>query len=529
LRYALSGTAFLAAGVFILAAIRKRGLIGPRVLALAFAFYGVQLLHIAWLLLRHLEQMTFPLYMQYLGMLEFFAQMLIGLGLVIWLLELERREAGRARHRLSQAGRLDKLTGLPNRTTLLQVVAKTLRQARRSGRKVAILSLGMVRYPAISQSLGWRSAEGLIEKAARRLQSSIYPGEIVGRTGDNQFLLILPDAEDELATRARAESLVKAMREPFVHKGREIYLGMTGGMSIYPQHGRDVETLIARAEEAQVDTREQVRLSPLGPGDASSHTGTIKMESDLRRGWREFEFEMYYQPICRARDCKIVAVEALLRWNHPKRGLITPRAFLPVAEAIGLLDDIEDRILEQSIHQLASWQSQCDRNDLAVAVNLSAHRFQSPALVDQVLGYCKTQNIRPEQVHLEITESAAMQDLEAGQATVGKLSEMGFVVSLDDFGTGFSSLSYLRQLPASLIKLDRSFLEEFDRHQAQKELIHASIALAHSLDKKVVAEGVENDDHLAFLIGCNCDFVQGYFLYRPMPAHDIVELLRAGK
>lgn len=525
LRYALTGGAFLTAGMMVLMAVGNRRAIGPRVVALAFLTYGLQLLHVAVVNVWHFNTGRVVPYMDYLGLLDLFIQMLIGLGIVIWLLEFERRRARRAQSELAHVSLHDPLTNLPNRTLLKEILQQVILDRTGGGQRLGVLSLGIARFDVLNQSLGWQRTELLIRELAGRLAACLRPEETVGRSGDHRFLVLMPQPDRDVPALERADSLIAALFHPIRHDGRDVYLTLHGGLSIWPDNAPDAEELIRLAEQAQNEaavTGRRVLLYRDRDQDAGGDP--VQMESELRHAVEDQQFTLVYQPIVRLSDRRTTAgFEALVRWSHPERGLLAPGEFLTTAASLGLLDIIENRIMLQALEQLARWQQLPGHGELTMAVNLSAQRFQHSDLVETVTYGCKRFDIDPSRLHLEITESTAMQDFSTGHRVLSRLRQHGVRISLDDFGTGYSSLSYLRQLPADIVKLDRSFLsEEMGDSEA---LIRATIDLAHSLGMEVVAEGVETQAHLDFLAGNNCDYVQGFFLHRPGAAQTCTEHL----
>ena len=526
LRYALTGGAFLAAGMMVLQAVGNRRAIGPRVVAFSFLAYGLQLLHVAAINVWHFRTGSSAGYLAYMGIVDLLIQMLIGLGIVIWLLEFERRRARRAQDELAHISLHDKLTDLPNRTLLKESLHQAMIDSADSGSRLVVLSLGIARFDVLNQSLGWQSTELLIRELAGRLRACLRPEETVGRSGDHRFLVLMPELDPEDTGMDRAESLISALFHPIRHEGRDIYLTLHGGMSLWPDQADTADELIRLAEQAQSEAAATGQRA-LRYRDHGARPGRdpVQLESELRQAVEDHQFALVYQPIIHLEDRRTSGFEALVRWNHPERGLLAPGEFLATAASLGLLDTIENRIMLHALDQLARWQHSPGQENLTMAVNLSAQRFQRTDLVETVAYGCKRFEIDPECLHLEITESTALQDFSTGHRILSRLRDLGVQISLDDFGTGYSSLSYLRRLPVDIVKLDRSFLSSEGRAGDSEALVHATVDLAHSLGMDVIAEGVETESQLEFLKSIGCNYAQGFFLHRPATAREIGAML----
>lgn len=522
LRYALTGGAFVLAGVMVLRAVGNRRAIGPRVVALAFLAYGLQLVHVAGLSVWHFSTGMMAPYTPFVGLLDLFIQMLIGLGIVIWLLEFERRRARRAQNELAHISLHDTLTDLPNRTLLKETLQRSMLPGESGDNRLGVASLGIARFNVLNQSLGWQSTELLIRELAGRLAACLRPEETLGRSGDQHFLVIMPGQADANQALERADALVGALFHPIRHDGRDIYLTLHAGLSVWPDHATAPDELIRFAEQAEDEAAATGQRAQIYRDNGETRGGRdpVRLESELRQAVEDHQFALAYQPIVSLPDRHICGFEALLRWQHPDRGLLAPGEFLATAASLGLLDTIENRILLHALEQLARWQELPGHAGLTMAVNLSAQRFQRTDLVETVAYACRRFGVDARSLHLEITESTAMQDFSTGHRILSRLREQGVCISLDDFGTGYSSLSYLRRLPADIVKLDRSFLSGDGQAGDSEALIHATIDMAHSLGMEVVAEGVETEPQLEFLERAGCNFAQGFFMYRPASAND---------
>ncbi len=321
---------------------------------------------------------------------------------------------------------------------------------------------------------------------------------------------------------ALARWILTESATPLSEEGKELYLSLSGGLCFAPDDEIDAVALINMAQQAQIRAAEagETLMVHRAASDGDQPYDLLNLERELRAGVHEQQFCLYFQPLVSLRERRITGFETLLRWNHPERGILTPGSFLQEAERLGVLDELEDQILGQALGQLREWQNEVALPAVSVSVNLSAQRFQQAGLADKLSNLCDQYKIQPRDLHIEITESTAMDDFEAGLNTISALRELGCKVCLDDFGTGYSSLAHLRRLQVDYVKLDRSFLSNLDRDPQERDLTRAIVDLIHSLGMTVLAEGVETKQQLGHMIQCRVDVVQGYLLGRPGPATD---------
>nr|WP_239056837.1 bifunctional diguanylate cyclase/phosphodiesterase [Wenzhouxiangella limi] len=460
----------------------------------------------------------------------------IGLSIVIWLLENEQERARTAKVKaLSAEQRLlyfrthDAATGLPNQRQVENLLSQEILRTRASkDRRVAVLALGIHRFKAVSEAVGWHHTEDMMRDLTRRIREKLPERFILGRTGERDFIILMPNIRRREDAVGHAEKILARLRLPFHHGAQEFFLSVSGGMSIGPDHSDDAAVLLTQAHRAQLQSPPEARELMLhrtssmdsGPGDL------VHRETELRQACREGQFVLHFQPLISIRKRSIAGFEALLRWHHPTQGILGPDHFLQDAASLGVLDELEDQIFAQAMDQLAEWHGDLALAPVSVSINVSAERFQQPTLTDKLVEMCRTRGISPGYVDVELTEAAAITDFEAGLDTVQRLREQGIKVSLDDFGTGYSSLAHLQRLRVDYVKLDRSFVQGIEHDEQQLALTRAIVELIHSLNMKVLAEGVETRGQLGHLIQCRVDFVQGYLLGRPQPAeayHDLLE------
>jgi diguanylate cyclase (GGDEF)-like protein len=434
---------------------------------------------------------------------------------------LLRDDRQRVEEQLTHNAFHDTLTGLPNRALFLDRTQRCFHQMeRRGGYLFAVLSVDLDGFQTINASFGQPAGDKVLIEIAERLVQKVRSGDTVARLGGDEFALLLDDVKDMRNALRVAERLQAELAKPFLVDGREVLtsasVGIAAGTSTYKRSAdalRDAGTAMARAKR-------------LGPGqiavfDIRMHTQAVtrlKLETDLRRAADRQEFLLHYQPVVSLQSGRIVGFEALLRWQHPERGLISPGESLPVAEEIGLLIPLGKWVLQNASRQLRAWQVEFPVvPPLSMSVNLSCKQFlQSGALLTIVDETLKETGLDPRSLALEVTETVMMENAEAALATLAQLKDRQLRISIDDFGTGYSSLSYLQRLPIDNLKIDRSFVAQIKPAGESLEIVRSIITLAHSLGKQVVAEGIETGEQLALLRSLGCEFGQGYFFSKPL-------------
>jgi len=527
LRYALTGLAFLAAGLWLWRAQRFQGLLGARIGAVGFVLFGLQMGHVAAVSVTVRLGVFTPPYAAYIGLIDFLFQSIIALGIVVWLLELQQRRTERMHSELEHVRRHDPVTGLPNRTLMLEEIERLLGQT--GALRVAIVALGLNRFAMLNRALGWGRTERLITLIAERLHASIGTRCVLGRISDRDFVVARATLDSPESIHEWVEALLADMLEPFGLDGDELVVTFCAGVSIHPDDGDGAEALLRHAQSALVQSarigRDVTFYQTLDRRHDETVQATFRLEAALRAALARGQFEMHYQPIVVVADVRVDGFEALLRWCHPELGLLRPDAFLDHAASIGLLDAIENHALESALKQLGRW-SRGGRSGLRMAVNVSAQRFQAPDLVERIVAACERHGVAPDGLELEITENTALRDLDLAARQIAALAAHGIGVALDDFGTGYSSLANLIRLDVRRIKLDREFLLDVHRDTRRRELVAAMIELGHRLGLEVVAEGVESKKQFDVLAEHGCDYAQGYFLQKPaMPDQCRFELV----
>jgi diguanylate cyclase (GGDEF)-like protein len=447
-----------------------------------------------------------------------------------YVAELERSgEALRESHEnFRHAAYHDALTGLPNRNYFMDTL-KQLLQASREDAEInfAVLFLDLKSFKTINDSLGHSLGDRLIKNVAKRLAGLVREEDMTARFSGDKFGIILTDLLSREEATAFADRLAKRLSEPYTLDGRQVFtsakIGIAYGNSKYPE----AEDILRDADIAMYYAKDNSENYVIF--DQKMHIRAVtrlQLETDLRFAIERNEFELYYQPIISLDTASLSGFEALVRWNHPQRGLVPPNEFIPIAESTSLIIPMTVQILHSACSQVVKWQSiSKNREPLSIAVNLSGKHFGHPALVDQIKSVIADTGISPESLKLELTESAVMDNAETAILMLKQIKETGVKVSIDDFGTGYSSLSYLHRFPIDLLKIDRSFVSAMEENTENGEIVRTVIALAKALNLQVVAEGIESIHQFHQLRILGCEFGQGYLFSKPLPVADIERLL----
>ena len=420
----------------------------------------------------------------------------------------------------------DALTGLPNRFSLQSRVEQALAQTVRANERLALMFIDMDRFKLINDSLGHDVGDQLLLEIARRLRNAVRSSDIVARLGGDEFVVALPGAGDDDAIARMAEKIRQELSAAYNLRARLLHSSPSIGIAIAPVHGTTVETLMRNADAAMYRAKDLGRNNFQFFDQALSERARERLElaGDLRGAVERDELRLHFQPQIRADDGFYVAAEALIRWQHPTRGMVAPDQFIGIAEEFGLIDAIGDWALHAACRELASLNALGVR-DLRVCVNLSAKQLRDRELPDRVAAAIAASGINAADLELELTESMAMQDPQSTIKLLKELYDSGVGLAIDDFGTGYSSLSYLKMLPLHNIKLDRSFVNDIDTEPGGRAICSATVAMAHALGIKVVAEGVETEIQRDFLMALGCDYLQGWLFSKALPPDEFAALL----
>ncbi|MBI5612974.1 MAG: EAL domain-containing protein [Gammaproteobacteria bacterium] len=425
--------------------------------------------------------------------------------------------------RLHMLATTDSLTGLHNRTLFHDRLDQAIASARRSmsHRNVALLLMDLDHFKEINDTLGHPAGDAVLRLAAERLKSVLRDSDTLARLGGDEFAILLPEARDGRKTaEVVAKNILACFVKPFMHAEQELYLGAGIGIAVFPEHGEDVDTLMSRADVAMYGAKH--RDTPYVFYDAASDPHTperLQLSAELRHALEQQEFELYYQPQIDLHQKRVVGIEALIRWRHPQRGMVVPDQFIPIAERTGLINPITDWVVAEALRQCRVWHAA--GYPLRVSVNMTARSFQQPDLLDKLQAQIRSLGASPECLEIEITENVLMADIENAAKILERLHRMGITISIDDYGTGYSSLAYLKKLPLHTIKIDKSFVLDMANDDNDAVIVRSTVDLAHNLGYRVVAEGVEDQATLDLLVVLGCDSIQGYFISRPMSVAQI--------
>ena len=423
---------------------------------------------------------------------------------------------------LEQVARIDSLTQLPNRLGLQERCEQAIERARLNGRELLVAFLDVDRFKTINDSLGHASGDALLIEVARRLRQSLGSTDLVARLGGDEFVVVSERLEDEVAAGHLAERMHRSFAAPMQLEGRELAVSCSIGLSLFPSDGESFATLMRQADMAMYEVKGRGRNGWMFFTESMNQAiqERLNLEVDLRHGLEHDEFRLHYQPQWDMAASRLMGWEALLRWNRPGRGEISPALFIPVAEETGLIGTLGEWVLEQACRDAATW-CESQLGDCRLSVNISSRQFSQAGLDTAISAILERSGLAPQRLELEITESLLMEDPERAVAVLGRLKEQGIRIAIDDFGTGYSSLSYLRTFPIDRLKIDRSFVSSCLSDPGSAAIVRAIISLARSLGIRTIAEGVESEEQRQFLLSLGCDELQGYLLGAPMPLETI--------
>jgi len=446
-------------------------------------------------------------------------------------IETRTSELQESERRLHQQAYFDELTGLPNRRSGIESLSRILPEIQSVDSSLLLMVVDLDDFKRVNDTLGHGIGDNLLLQAAQRISKSVGKDDIVIRLGGDEFLVITDISKASTATLDVGNiprSILESFKTPFsLGGGRfEIIVSPSIGVAIAPQHGHDVESIMRNADMAMYAAKYRGR-NCYHVFDAAMDTEAmerLKLESKLRKAIEQDEFSLHYQPQIDLNNGNIVAVEALLRWNEPEAGFISPMDFIPVAEETGLIMHLGDWVLNEACRQISKWRN-THGHEFVVAVNVSPVQLRQPEFFSQVKQALERHRVAPGNLELELTESALLQDSTNIRKTLARLNELGVKLSLDDFGTGYSALGYLKRYNFDILKIDRSFISGMQETESDATLVQAIITMAHGLDMKIVGEGTETSSQCETLRDYGCDMAQGYYYSKPLPSSDLIDFV----
>ena len=425
-------------------------------------------------------------------------------------------------HELAHLAHHDPLTDLPNRLLFTDRAEQALASAQVHKRGCALLLMDLDHFKIINDSLGHNVGDQLLKAVGERLKSLFGPGVTLARLGGDEFAVLAESCPQVVQAAALAQRMLDAMKEPFVFDGNQLFISASIGISLFPSDALSAEQLLRNADSALFKAKSAGREGyALYTEELTAHAQhRVEIASELRRALDQQELRVFYQPVHDLQDSRLVGVEALVRWQHPERGLVPPGEFIPIAERTGLIADIDAWVMDQACRQMGQWLA--DGAPLSfIAVNVSSRLFARRELYEQVAQVLHTTGLNPAYLELEVTESAVMEDPEVALEQLHRLRELGLRLAIDDFGTGYSSLLRLKRLPVQKLKIDQGFVAGLPWDEDDAAIVRVVIALAKSMGMQVHAEGIEQVEQARFLLAQECDLGQGYWFGRPVPAQEM--------
>jgi diguanylate cyclase (GGDEF)-like protein len=419
----------------------------------------------------------------------------------------------------------DSLTGLPNRSFFEKEVIKLIEDAMNTKLNFTLVYLDIDDFKHINDTLGHNIGDCYIKHTGAILARTIKKPHIVARLGGDEFAILLYDVCKTSEITSTLDLVLGAIRKPWDKDGKSYFVSVSMGVAVYPDHGRNFTALMQNIDIAMFHRKENGKdgYTIYEPSMANSSLNFIQMSNQLRKAINQQEFQLYYQPQYNLESGEIIGVEALIRWLHPEKGFISPMEFIPFSEKTGFIVPISEWVFETACKQKAEW-NKVGHKEIKMAINLSGYMITEDGLIDQIKSLIETYNLNPNEIELEVTETAVMTRLDKAKLQLQALKELGVSIALDDFGTGYSSLTYLQTLPFDILKIDREFIKNVAKEDEERYIFKAIVELAHNLDLQVVAEGVETIEQNLFLQNHKCDIGQGYYFSRPIPGEDVVLL-----
>ncbi|MDF3819830.1 EAL domain-containing protein [Leptospira sp. 96542] len=448
-------------------------------------------------------------------------------GLAVAFLDITQRR--HAEEKIAYMAFFDQLTNLPNRNSLIDKLFPIYEEARRHGNLVGILAIDLDNFKFINDSRGHDFGDKVIKLVAYRIRESIRVYDIISRQGGDEFNVVLPDISNERDAAVVSESILDAMNHPFVIDGEKIFVNISIGIALYPTDGKDSNTLLKNADSALNLAKAQGKNCFVFFTEEMQTVVAerLEIENRMRIAIIENQFTLMFQPKIDLYTKQPIGVEALIRWKHPERGLISPDIFIPISEETGMILTIGEWVIKTSIQTMRNWSDK-GLNGISMAVNISTKQFKHERLIATIAENLRLFKVNPHDLEIELTESSVMENADAAIRIMQEIRKLGAKIAIDDFGTGYSSLGYLKKLPISSLKIDRSFVSEIVTDKDSRTIIHAVSNLAHNLGLSVVAEGAESKEQVDLLEESGVDIIQGFYYAKPMTAEDCFEFLRNG-
>ena len=432
-----------------------------------------------------------------------------------------------AEERLTRMALHDALTDLPNRYLLDDLLQRLMQEGHRDTARFALLFLDLDRFKNVNDSFGHHAGDGLLQQIAQRLLRACRSGDTVARLGGDEFAILQTAIESEKDTSALAQRVIEAISQPLLHDGVSLRVTGSIGITMFPMDGTEAETLQRNADlamyRAKAEGKNTFRF--FQPAMNERVTTAIRMEADLRRALETNQFRLHYQPLLDLHVGRIIGFEALIRWERPGHGLVMPNSFLPVAEETGLVAEMGAWVLRTAVREAATWQC-LDARPIRIAVNVSPVQFVRQDVTQLVCQAVRENGLEPYLLDLELTEGTLLDDSPGTVEALRALSDFGMKFSIDDFGTGYASMNYIKRVPMSRLKIDRSFVQDFPASREDAAVVGSLVALGHALDVPILAEGVETVTQLDALRAAGCDEVQGFLIGRPVEAEAVPDLIR---
>jgi diguanylate cyclase (GGDEF)-like protein len=445
---------------------------------------------------------------------------LLAFSMLIWMQGAERSIAISAMNKAQYLGKHDSLTGALNRQQVMEKLPLIIEETESNQQNLAVFLLDIKRFKFVNDTYGLKVGDAILGEIASRLDESIFLPKVIGRLSGDSFVFVTNNV-DKQQQSAAIEHLHGLINRPYFIKQHKVLLQCSVGYCLYPQDAQLAEDLLQKANLALAQAESQnVATVKYKSGMQSHGRRLLAMEKEIRDGFEKNEFVLYFQPQLNLLNNRIEGFEALVRWQHPERGLLQPGSFLPDIESLNMLSDLDSYVLDRACQSIARLQKTYHRR-VTIAVNITAVEFQDPQLIENIQALLFKYQITPRCLDLEITENVVMTEIATAMNTIFILQNMGINVSIDDFGTGYSSLAYLRKLPIDKIKIDKSFIEEVASNDSDLTIVKSMVELSHGLGKRVLAEGVETEEQLRLLRNIGCDAVQGYYISKPIPENEL--------